>query len=102
MHVEVRYFLPTMFSHVGEQAIALCLKAKVLRNLADRAHEAGNLIGTPVCAEISERYVLPLWNHQDMHRCQRIDVMKRQRPRVLVHLLARNLAAQDTGEDIAV
>src|SRR5689334_25178524 len=102
MHVEVRYFLRTVLAHVGEQTITLCFEAKVLRNLADRAHEADNLIGTRIRTEVGERYVLALWNYQDMHGCQRIDVMERQRPLVLIHFSTRNLATQDTGEDVAV
>jgi len=83
-----------------EQIDPLPLEAEIVRHLRHGAPEPGHQLGGSGRAEIRLADILPLGNDQHMNRRQRVDVVKGQRELVLVDLLARQLAAQNPGEDV--
>lgn len=84
MHVEVRNFLATFNTDVGEQSITRGNEVQVSRDDSDGANEAGDLRLTALEAEIVPRYIGSSWYHQNMNGCLGCDVMKRDRPFVFI------------------
>src|SRR5436853_303183 len=69
-------------------------------DMADGAHQRGNLLRRGVLRKIVERDVFALGDRQHMSRALRADVVESEDVRILVDLVAGDLAAQDAGEDI--
>ena len=70
------------------------------RDFADGAHDRRLLGRVGVAGEVVERLVSAFGNHKHMHRRARVDVAKRERVFVFAHLVARQLAAQNFGENV--
>ena len=100
--MHVRHFLPAMLAHVEQQPVAGLLQVELLCHGADGAPEAGDFGVGGMGGEIGDRHPAAFRDHQHMHRRLRRDVVERQRPGVLVDLLAGDFAAQDAGEDVLV
>src|SRR3546814_968680 len=78
------------------------LQPRRARDLADGADEAGDLLVGRSCGEIVPRHIGALGDHEDVGRRLRVDIVERQRVRVFVDPVRRNLAAQDLREDILI
>ena len=68
--------------------------------MADGTHQRGNLLRRGVLRKIVERDVFALGDRQHMSRALRADVVESEDVRILVDLVAGDLASQDAGEDI--
>src|SRR5687767_1932940 len=102
MDVEVRHLLARVHADIGEQSVARLDQPMVPRHLADRTHEAGDLLGGPALRKIVPGDVGAFGDDEDVDGCRRVDVEEGERMLVLMDALRRNLAAQDPGEDVAV
>jgi hypothetical protein len=100
--VEMRHLLVGVAAVVGEDAVAGGVGAELARRLADRAEEAGDLLRRRPGGEVVHRDVLALGDDEHVDRRERVDVAERQRVLALVHLVARQFAAQDSREHVAV
>ena len=87
---------------VGEDAVAGVGYPLRSRDAPDRAHERRQLGRRRVGRKIIDRDVFAFWDHHDVGGRLRIDVAKREDMLVLVDLVARQFAAQDASEDIAM
>src|SRR5882724_6612376 len=102
VHVKMRHLLMGGGSGIGKDTIAAVGYPLVAADLAQGAHESGHLGRRGLLGEIVERDVLSLGDHQDMRRALRADVVEGEDVLILVNLVARDLAAQDAGEDVVV
>src|SRR6185437_10497372 len=100
MDVEVEYRLAAHRAVVGDQAIAWRIESQLMSHLSDRAPETRDQLGRCRRREIGIGYVLAFGHDQDVDGRQRTNVMEGERELVLVDFPARQLAAQDAGEDV--
>ena len=100
MDVEVRNLLMTMDSGIGEQPITRRHQPLFAGNMADGPDETGYLRFARLRAEIIPADLAPLGDDQYVNRCLRIDVVKGERPFILIYRAVVDLPAQDFGEDI--
>src|SRR5262245_38521511 len=96
----MRHFLTGGGTTIGEYAIAAIRHSLLSGDLADRTDKRGNLLGRSLLGKIVERDVFALRDHQHMRRTLRVDVPEGEDMRILIDLVARNLATQDAGEDV--
>src|SRR3546814_5236563 len=71
-------------------------------DMADGAHETGDLMVGGLGGEIVPRDVGPFGNDQYVNRRLRANIIEGQREFVLVDLGARQFAAQDAGDDVVL
>ena len=102
MHMKMRNFLAGMRAHIHPHAIAIGFQAQGLRYLTHRTPEPGDFIRRGSGAEISDRDISALGDHQHMHRRLGRDVVEGKRMIILMYLLRRDFSTQDACEDIAV
>ena len=86
---------------VGQEAVAAGVEPELAGDGADGTHQRRDLGVAGPGREIVEMNVGALGNHQHMDRRLGIDVVEGQDVLVLIDRLARNLFAQDAGEDVA-
>src|SRR5690606_22755607 len=84
VHMEVRYFLSAVCSQIGEQPVTGLHQSLLTRHVADRANEPGDLLGRSVRRKIVPSDVSALGYYQHVDGRLRSDIVKSERPLILV------------------
>src|SRR5689334_4972412 len=98
--MEVRHFLMSGRTRIGEDAIAAVGYTLLFGDVADSTDQRRYLLHGRLVREVIERDVFALGNHQNVRRALRADVVESEDMRVLVNPVAGNLPAEDAGEHI--
>ena len=85
---------------IGDRTIAGDSDAGGLADFWDGAMEGDDFGIRGFGGKILEGFIGPLGNQQDMHLGQRPDVPEGENMSILINLIAGNLAAQNSGEDV--
>src|SRR6056297_2058873 len=102
MHVQMRYFLNTGLARIRDQTKAPLFDTCHATHLADGT---GIIEDFGIRRLLREVIVADVWtfgDHQHMHGCLRLDVVKRKTVSGFTNGLVGDSAAQDLGEDVLV
>ena len=100
VHMEMRHFLVTVTTAVGDDAVAGFGDTPLSGDLPQGADHGRMLRRRGLSGKIVERDIFALGDDQDVGRGQRIDVVEGEDVLVLIDFVAWDLATQNAGKDV--
>jgi hypothetical protein len=94
--MQMKHFLSAALAAIDDGAETVFQPLLARQSGRQQQHPAQK--GRMIFSSIEQRGHVQLWNKHEMYRGDRVDVVKCQYIRVLVHFLARYLAARNLAE----